>query len=112
VDAGLMMANTISFVFAMILGYILLRRRIGRLGLGETSRALGRLVAAAVTAAIPAWFLVIICQHTLGTGKVGSAVTLVAGGLLLIVVYVVAALLYRARDITNVVGMVRARVGR
>ncbi len=112
VDAGLMMANTISFVFAMILGYVLLRRRIGRLGLGETSRALGRLVAAAVTAAIPAWFLVIICQHTLGTGKVGSAITLVGGGLLLIVVYVVAALLYRARDITNVVGMVRARVGR
>ena len=65
-----------------------------------------------MTAAVPTWFLVIICQHTLGTGKVGSAITLVGGGFLLIVVYVVAALLFRARDITDVVGMVRARVGR
>ena len=40
VDAGLMMANTISYVLAVVIGYALLRRRIGRLGIGETMRAL------------------------------------------------------------------------
>lgn len=112
VTAGMMMANTVSYVLAAAIGYQLLRKRIGRLGLGETMRALARLAGAAALAAVPTWFLVLICQHALGTGKIPSAITLVAGGVVLIGGYVVASIALRATDITEVATMVRGRLGR
>ena len=55
-----MMANTISFVLAVSLGYALLRRRIGLLGLTATVRRSARLAAAAAIAAVPTWLLVVV----------------------------------------------------
>jgi putative peptidoglycan lipid II flippase len=112
VAAGLMMANTVSYVLGAVIGYQLLRKRIGRLGLGDTMVALGRLAGAAVIAAVSAWFVVLICQHTIGTGKVPSIVTLIGGGVVLIGCYVAASVALGARDVTDMFTLVRGRFGR
>lgn len=112
VNAGLMMGNTISFMLAVVLGYALLHRRIGRLGLSRTMGALGRLAAAAAIAAVPTWLTAFALSHFMGTGKAASAITLVLGGLVLTGVYVGAAIALKARDVTDVAAMVRGRFGR
>ncbi len=112
VDAGLMLGNAISYVIAAVIGYQLLRRRIGLLAIGDTMRALGKLAAAALIAAVPAWLLSLLIQHELGNGKVGAVAALVVGAIVLGVAYVGAGLLMKARDIADVAGMVRARFGR
>ena len=55
VAAGLMVGNAISFVVAAVLGYWLLRRRIGPLGLPRSLATLGRLGVAGVVAACRPW---------------------------------------------------------
>jgi putative peptidoglycan lipid II flippase len=112
VDAGLMLGNAISYVLAAVIGYQLLRRRIGLRAIGDTMRALGKLAVAALIAAIPAWLLSLLIQHELGNGKVGAIAALVVGAIVLGAAYIGAGLLLKARDITDVAGMVRARFGR
>ena len=112
VDAGLMLGNAISYVLAAVIGYQLLRRRIGLLAIGDTMRALGKLAVAALIAAIPAWLLSLLIQHELGNGKAGAVAALIVGAIVLGAAYVAAGLLLKARDITDVAGMVRARFGR
>jgi putative peptidoglycan lipid II flippase len=112
VDAGLMLGNAISYVIAAVIGYQLLRRRIGLRAIGDTMRALGKLAIAALIAAIPAWLLSLLIQHELGNGKVGAVAALIVGAIVLGVAYVGAGLALKARDISDVAGMVRARFGR
>jgi len=108
VDAGLMLGNAISYVLAAVIGYQLLRRRIGLRAIGDTMRALGKLAVAALIAAIPAWLLSLLIQHELGNGKGGAIAALIVGAIVLGLAYVGAGLLLKARDITDVAGMVRA----
>jgi putative peptidoglycan lipid II flippase len=110
IDAGLMFGNAVSYVIAAIIGYQLLRRRIGLIAIGETMSALGKLAVAAAIAAIPAWLLSALIQHELGNGKIGSGTALVVGGLVLIGAYVVVGLALKARDVAEVTSMVRRRV--
>jgi putative peptidoglycan lipid II flippase len=110
--AGLMIGNTISFVLACWVGYWLLRKRIGRLGLTKVLGTLSRLAVAALIAAVPTLLVTLILQHFLGLGKVGSMIELLAGGLVLIVVYLAAAVGLRVREINEVWSMVRGRLGR
>ena len=53
VVAGLMAGNAVSFVLAAVIGYVLLRRRIGSLELHRVFGTLGRLVVAARSPACP-----------------------------------------------------------
>jgi putative peptidoglycan lipid II flippase len=112
VDAGLMLGNAVSYVLAAVIGYQLLRRRIGLRSIGETMAALGRLAVAALIAAIPTWLVSVLIHDAMGSGKIASVFTLAAGGLVLIGTYIVAGLLLKARDITDVAAVVRARLGR
>ncbi|GIH17901.1 murein biosynthesis integral membrane protein MurJ [Rugosimonospora africana] len=112
VDAGLMVGNAISFVLSAIAGYWLLRRRIGSLNLGDVGSTLGKLAVAGLIAAVPTLLVSLILEHYLGLGKIGSVIGLVAGGLVLIVVYLAVAVALRVREIDQVWGMVRAKLGR
>jgi putative peptidoglycan lipid II flippase len=112
VDAGLMFGNAVSYVLAAIIGYQLLRRRIGLLALGETMGALGKLAVAAVIAAIPTWLASLLIQHELGNGKAGAVVALIVGSAVLALAYVAAGLMLRARDITTVADLLRSRFAR
>ncbi|NJC64484.1 murein biosynthesis integral membrane protein MurJ [Planosporangium flavigriseum] len=110
--AGLMFGNGVSFVVAAALGYWLLRRRIGPLGLQRVSATLARLALAATVAAVPAALAAYGLNALLGDGKVGSLVQVIVGGIVLLVGYVVAATTLRVREVTELGGMLRARLGR
>ena len=112
VAAGLMIGNAVSFVAATGLGYWLLRRRIGRIGLAGVLRTLARLTAAALIASVPTVLVTLILVHAIGLGKFASIVELVVGGLILVAVYLAAAVGLRVREVSDVWGMVRGRLGR
>ncbi len=112
VAAGLMFGNAVSFVLAGVLGYWLLRRRIGRLGLTPVFATIGRLGLAALIAAVPAGLVLVALNVASGSGKLASVVQLVAGGVIFIGGYVIAALLLRVHEVRELTSMVRARLGR
>jgi putative peptidoglycan lipid II flippase len=112
VAAGLMIGNTISFVFSTALGYWLLRRRVGRLGLRQGLGTLGRLTVAALIASVPTVLVALIIEHFLGIGKLASVVGLIVGGVMLVTVYLAAAVALRVGEVSEVWGMVRSRVKR
>jgi putative peptidoglycan lipid II flippase len=73
---------------------------------------LAKLVGAALIAAVPTLLVALILEHYLGLGKVGSLLGLVLGGIVLIVVYLAAAVALKVREINEVWRMVKGRLGR
>lgn len=112
VAAGLMFGNAVSFVLAAAVGYALLRRRIGRLGLTTVLAALARITAAAVAAGIPAGLVVLAITYWWGDNKVQSIVTLIAGGSVLLASYVAFAYLLGIREVRDVGALIRSRISR
>ncbi|OLE24081.1 MAG: murein biosynthesis integral membrane protein MurJ [Actinobacteria bacterium 13_1_20CM_3_71_11] len=112
VAAGLMVGNAVSFLAACVIGYWLLRRRLGPLGLTQVGGTLLRLGAAALIAAVPALLVALILEHFIGLGKLASIVELAVAGLVLVAVYLAAAVGLRVREVSDVWGMVRSRVAR
>jgi putative peptidoglycan lipid II flippase len=112
VAVGLMGGNAISFVLAVVLGYVLLRRRVGPLGLRQVFGTIARLVVAAMIAAIPAVIVVIVLNQVFGADrhtKVASLVELGVGGLVLIATYIGAAFALRVREVRELRSMLRSR---
>jgi putative peptidoglycan lipid II flippase len=112
VAAGLMGANGVSYVFTLWLGFWLLRRRIGPLGMRRVVTALTRMGVAALVAAVPAALVAYGLGRLLGSGKLASAVQLAGGGLVLIALYVAGMLALRVPEAREVAGMLRGRLGR
>ncbi|HEV7899520.1 MAG TPA: murein biosynthesis integral membrane protein MurJ [Planosporangium sp.] len=112
VAAGLMGGNAISFAFGTALGYWLLRRRLGRLGLRRVAATLARLTLAAGLAAVPTALVVYGLSAVLDDDVPGSLVEVVVGGIVLLAGYVGAATALRVREVTELGGMLRARLGR
>jgi len=112
VAAGLMAGNAISFVVASGLGYLLLRRRIGRLGIARVAGTLGRLGLAGLIAAVPTAAVVVFITLGWGDGKAASAVQLVAGAVVLLGTYLAAATWLRVPEVAELLGSVRARLRR
>ncbi|HEY3503305.1 MAG TPA: murein biosynthesis integral membrane protein MurJ [Actinocatenispora sp.] len=108
----LLLGNAISFVVAAVVSYALLRRRIGPLGLRHVAGTLVRLVIAAAIAAVPAWLTDRLLSSQLGDGRLASFLSIVAGGAVLGLVYFGCAYLLRVREVSEVVGMVRRKLGR
>jgi putative peptidoglycan lipid II flippase len=112
VVALLLLGNAVSFLVATAVSYGLLRRRIGSLGLRRVGSSLARMVGAAAIAALVAWLVTQLLVAVLGQGKVASLAELAAGGAVLLVCYFGAAFLLRVREVSEVVGMVRRKLGR
>lgn len=112
VAAGLMGGNAVSFIVAAALGYILLRRRIGRLGLGRILGTFGRLTLAGVIAAVPTTAVLVTMTVLWSDGKVASFVQLVVCGVVLIGAYLGAATWLRVPEVRDLLDMVRSRVRR
>ena len=112
VAAGLMAGNAISFVVAAILGYLLLRRRLGPLGLRRVFATLGRLAVAAGIAAIPTLGVVAAMTSVWGSGKLASIAQLIVGGVVLLASYIAMALALRVDEVRELAGTVRAKLGR
>jgi putative peptidoglycan lipid II flippase len=110
--AVLMACNAISFVAAAGIGYLLLRRRVGPLGLTRVLTTLSRLGLAGLIAAVPTVLALIALTLMLGDGKVASLIQLVVGAVVLIGAYILAAFWLRVSEVKELGSMVRSRLGR
>jgi putative peptidoglycan lipid II flippase len=112
VAAGLMVGNALSFVAAAGLGYLLLRRRVGRLGLSHVFGTLGRLTLAGIIAAVPTAAILVTFMVIWGDGKLASFIQLVVGCVVLVATYVGAATWLRISEVRDLTEMVRSRLRR
>ncbi|MEV4845760.1 murein biosynthesis integral membrane protein MurJ [Micromonospora matsumotoense] len=111
--AGMMLGNAISYVAAAVLSAMLLRPRVGRIGLGRIMRTVGKVVVAALGAALVGLLVVNLLPGDPGNlSWTAAAVRLVLGGAVIGGTYLGLATVLRIGEITEVVGMVRRRLGR
>jgi putative peptidoglycan lipid II flippase len=112
---GMMIGNAVSYAFAAIFSAVLLRRRIGALGLSETVVTLAKSLAAGIVAAVAGWLVVGLIYGDAAPKDVTKGMAwlaLVVGGLVICGVYGLATMLLRVREVHDVIGMVRRKVGR
>jgi putative peptidoglycan lipid II flippase len=110
--AGLTAGMGVSFVASATISLVVLRKRIGRLGLRSVAAGLAKvLVAAAVSAGLG-----LLTVHLLPGGgtpdRWEAILQLVVGGAVIVLAYVGAAAALRVREIGQVIGMVRRKIGR
>ena len=102
----------VSFVVALCLGYVVLRRKIGRLGLRQVADTLIRLSLAGGAAGLLAFGTSWLLTEGLGDGKIASIVELAVGGVVLVAAYAVLATVLRVREVNQFAGMIRRRIRR
>ncbi|MCW3842351.1 murein biosynthesis integral membrane protein MurJ [Micromonospora yasonensis] len=111
--AGMMLGNAISYVAAAVISAMLLRPRVGRIGLGEIMGTMGRVLVAALGAAVVGLLVVkLLPGDPAHLTRLAAIVQLVIGGAVIGATYLGLAMVLRIGEITEVVGMVRRRLGR
>jgi putative peptidoglycan lipid II flippase len=108
----LMAVNSMSYLVAMVVGGVLLRRRLGSVRGRSTVATVVRIAAASAPALLVTWAVETGVRAVVGSGHGGGVVALVVGLLAGGVAYVCAALLLRVREVHDVLGMVQRRLGR
>jgi putative peptidoglycan lipid II flippase len=111
VVVGLAASYSLSYLLGVGLCARRLAKRIGPMP-GDVLRTYDRLVLAAAIAAVPALILSEIGFDVWGPGTAGSLFGVLAGGLALAVTYVLVAAKLGIGEVTDVLAMVRRRVGR
>jgi putative peptidoglycan lipid II flippase len=107
----LMGVNSLSYLVAMVLGGVLLRRRLGTLRGRSTAMTITRVTVASVPALIATWLAVRLIG-SFGDGHLAGILSLLGGVTVGGAVYVAAALALRVREVHDVLGMLRRRLGR
>ncbi len=111
--AGMMLGNAVSYVAAAVVSAMLLRPRVGLIGLGRIMRTLGRVLVASLGAALVGWLVLkVLPGDPAELSRLAALVRLVIGGGVIGVTYLALATVLRITEITEVVGMVRRRLGR
>ncbi|MFI5893240.1 murein biosynthesis integral membrane protein MurJ [Actinoplanes sp. NPDC051513] len=111
--AGMTAGNALSYLVSALISLAVLRRRIGRLNLGSVAVALLKvLVAAAIAAALGLLVVYFLPGADAPSGRGQALVQLLAGGAVILLVYLAAATLLRVQEVSQVVGMVRRKLGR
>ncbi|MET8256050.1 murein biosynthesis integral membrane protein MurJ [Micromonospora sp. NPDC005205] len=110
--AGMMIGNAVSYLAAAFASAWLLRPRVGRIGMGAILRTLGRVAVAALGAALVGLLVVSLLPGGDRPSWIQAVVQLVVGGVVIGGTYLGLAMLLRIGEITEVVGMVRRRLGR
>jgi len=110
---GMAASYGLAYVVGVGIAWRRLRLRLGGdLDTAHVLRTYIRLAGAAVPATVAAGAVVYGITRALGSGTLGSLASLVAGGIALGAVFVLAAKRMRIEEMTAMVGMVRARLGR
>ncbi|MGI5246305.1 murein biosynthesis integral membrane protein MurJ [Dactylosporangium sp. CA-139066] len=112
VTTSLMVGTALSYVVALVVGYVLLRRRLGRLGLRRLLDTLLRLGAAAVAGGLLALAVSWLIGLIIDPGKVQGIVQLVFGSAVLLAVYAAGAVFLKVPEVRQFAGMIRSRLGR
>ncbi|WP_432956027.1 murein biosynthesis integral membrane protein MurJ [Micromonospora haikouensis] len=110
--AGMMIGNAVSYLAAAVFSALLLRPRIGRIGLGGIMRTLGKVLVAALGAALVGLLVVNLLPGGDTLSWPQAVLRLVLGGAVIAGTYLGLAMVLRIGEITEVVGMVRRRLGR
>ncbi|MCY1143969.1 murein biosynthesis integral membrane protein MurJ [Actinoplanes sp. Pm04-4] len=111
--AGMTAANAISYAVSALISLAVLRRKIGRLNLGSVAVALIKVVvAAAIAAALGLLVVRLLPGAGSPSGRGEAIVQLIAGGAVILLAYLGAALALRVSEVSQVIGMVRRRIGR
>jgi putative peptidoglycan lipid II flippase len=106
--AGFGLANAVGTVLA----WRVLSRRLGGLAGRQISHSLLRMHAAAVPAALFALVVSLLVTSVFSTAKIYAALIVVVGGAGALLIYVFAAKRLHVAEVTDLVGMVRARLRR
>jgi putative peptidoglycan lipid II flippase len=110
--AGLTAGNGISYLVSAVISLIVLRRRIGRLGLGTVAVSLAKVLVAAAVAAGLGLLVVHLLPGDGTPGKLEAILQLAVGGAVIVLTYLGVALLLRVREVGQAIGMVRRKIGR
>jgi putative peptidoglycan lipid II flippase len=110
--AGMMIGNGVSFVAAGLLSAMLLRRRIGRIGLRGISIAMAKAVAAAIAAAAAGLLTVNLLGANQTASKGAAWIAMIVGSIVVCAVYGLVALALRTQEVNEVVALVRRRLRR
>ncbi|WP_431892887.1 murein biosynthesis integral membrane protein MurJ [Micromonospora haikouensis] len=110
--AGMMIGNAVSYLAAAVFSALLLRPRVGRIGLGGILRTLGKVLVAALGAALAGLLVVNLLPGGDTLSWPQAVFRLVVGGAVIAGTYLGLAMVLRIGEITEVVGMVRRRLGR
>ena len=108
----LMIGNTVSYLLAAVIGYLLLQRRLAVIHVYELVRTIVRVVLASIPLSVAAVAVAFALHRVLGAGLWSSLVQLIAATALGGAVYLGFARLFRIREINDVLDTVRARLAR
>ncbi len=111
VGVGVGVGQTVSNLVAALLGFVLLRRRLGALHLGPAVQQNLRLVVASVAGTVVGGALLLLLRQVLGTGRISVIITLFAVAAVFAVVTLVVAARLRVREVHEVLGPLLGRVG-
>ena len=110
--AGMTAANALSYAVSALISLAVLRRRIGRLNLASVAAALLKVLAAAAVAAGVGLLVVRLLPGGAEPGRLEALLQLAVGGAVIMVVYLGTAAVLRVREVSQVVGTVRRKLGR
>jgi len=110
--AGMTAGNALSYVASALISLAVLRRRIGRLNLASVATALVKVLLAAGVAAAAGVLVIRLLPGGAEPDRPAALLQLVVGGAVILLAYLVAATLLRVREVSQVVGMVRRKLGR
>jgi putative peptidoglycan lipid II flippase len=108
--AGLMLGNAISYGLAVVMAVVLLRPRVGRLGMQGIVATLLKVAVAAVASAGVGVLVLKVLPGGDDATRVEAAVELVVGGAAVFVTYLVLSVLLRIHEIKEVLNLVRRRL--
>ncbi|GIH08967.1 lipid II flippase MurJ [Rhizocola hellebori] len=109
---GMMIGNGLSFIVAGLLSAMLLRRRIGRIGLRGISVAMAKAFVAAIIAAVAGLLTVYLLDANQTASKADAWVAMIVGSIVICGVYGLVALALRTQEVNDVLGLVRRKLGR
>jgi putative peptidoglycan lipid II flippase len=110
--AGMTGANAVSYLLSALISLAVLRRRIGRLNLGSVALALMKVVIAAAVAGALGFLVVRLLPGGGEPDRLEALLQLAAGGIVILIAYLGTAALVRVREVGQVAGMVRRKLGR
>lgn len=109
---GMAFAYGAAYLIGLNVAVPRLRRRIGDLDGPRIKRTYARLIGASLLPALVGFAVSYAITHGLGTGFIGEAAALVAGGLFQVALFVVIAKRMHIEELDSLIGMVRSKIGR
>jgi putative peptidoglycan lipid II flippase len=110
--AGAMIGNGVSYVVAAVLSAWLLRSRVGLIGMRGISITMVKVLAAALGAALVGLVVVRLLPGGAEPGRAAALSQVIVGGIAVGVTYLGLAVALGVREIKEVLGLVRRRLGR